>query len=273
MVTLTPTKDTGATAIPNDVLYVEPTIAIDATALEATVALENVDVAFVASFLSACLAHERRGVHLYRSAAGRTQSPALKAKYEEFGQQTLRHVEILEQLIASAGGNPNYVSSLARATEAADAKLVEATYLGSGSLEPVVQESAILDAVFLAETIDHANWEALAMLSGLLPDCPAKDAMAQAVAEVSVEEDEHLGWAQQTRARLTVAQATPSLGDKVGAKVRDVADTVRSWVTSPDASMDLAAMTKEELYNLAQERDIAGRSAMTKDELMEALRS
>ena len=272
MPTLTPTKDTGATAIPNDVLYVEPAIAVDPAAL-ATIALDNVDVAFVASFLSACLAHERCGVHLYRCAAGRTQSPALKAKYEEFGQQTLRHVELLEQLIAGTGGNANYVSSLARATEAADAKLVQATYLGSGSLDAIVRESAILDAVFLAETIDHANWEALAMLSELLPDGPTKNAMVQTVAEVRVEEDEHVSWARETRARMTIAQATPSLGDKVGAKIRDFADTIRGLVGAPDDAMDLEAMTKEELYNLAQERDIAGRSGMKKDELIKALRS
>ena len=39
----------------------------------------------------------------------------------------------------------------------------------------------------------------------------------------------------------------------------------------PSGSLDLESMTKDELYSLAQERDVAGRSSMTKDELIEAL--
>ena len=69
------------------------------------------------------LAHERCGTHLYRSVAGRTNNPVLQAQYEEFGDETERHVEILEELVTAAGGNPNYVSPAARATEGTDAKL------------------------------------------------------------------------------------------------------------------------------------------------------
>lgn len=41
--------------------------------------------------------------------------------------------------------------------------------------------------------------------------------------------------------------------------------------TRPEASTDYSRMTKTELYELAQERDLPGRSDMSKVELVEAL--
>ena len=40
---------------------------------------------------------------------------------------------------------------------------------------------------------------------------------------------------------------------------------------STDEPTSLGDLTRDELYHLAQERDIEGRSAMSKDELIEAL--
>ncbi len=48
------------------------------------------------------LTHERCGRHLYRSCESRSNNPVLQAKYREFGEQTERHVEILEGLIGVA---------------------------------------------------------------------------------------------------------------------------------------------------------------------------
>src|ERR1044072_3466125 len=127
MTTLTPTKLAGAQSQANDYLYVEPDITMTPATL-AELFPDAVNRAFVADLLSAMLTHERCGVHLYRSVAGRTTEPAAREKYEEFGRQTLRHVEILEQLIAGTGGNPNYVSYRARAVEGTNSKLLESTF-------------------------------------------------------------------------------------------------------------------------------------------------
>src|SRR3546814_19161917 len=115
MPTLTPTKDTGGTAKASDVVYVEPERTVTDADLAKMIDIDGANAAFVADLLSACLAHERCGTHLYRSVAGRTNNAILKAKYEEFGDETLRHVGILEELVASLGGTPSYVSPLARA--------------------------------------------------------------------------------------------------------------------------------------------------------------
>src|SRR4051794_34236492 len=115
MATLTPTKIQGATTKALPTVTAEPGCTVTDDALATTSETTGLNGPFVADFLSAMLTHERCGRHLYRSVEGRTHNPILKSRYAEFGQETERHAEILEQLIAQAGGNPNYVSPIARA--------------------------------------------------------------------------------------------------------------------------------------------------------------
>src|SRR4051794_36485779 len=117
MPTLTPTKADGATSKASDLVYVEPSITVTDDLLQSTIAIQGLNVAFLADLLSGFLAHERCGTHLYRMVQARTNNPVLQRKYKEFGEETIRHVQILEELIAGAGGNPNYVSPMARAIE------------------------------------------------------------------------------------------------------------------------------------------------------------
>jgi ferritin-like metal-binding protein YciE len=184
---------------------------------------------FVADFLSAAKAHERCGCDLYRSVAERTLNPALRARYQAFGDETEQHVEILENLIEALGGNPDYISSSATATEYAGKKLVESTYVLAGSLDVMTAELVMLDAVVLAETLDHANWTALAHLAESLPDGDARDRITAAVTEVLHDEDEHLGWAQQTRLRLVTLQAEHELTAKAMGRGEELVDAVRRW--------------------------------------------
>jgi rubrerythrin len=206
MTTLTPTKLVDAQSQAADLLYVDPAQEMSPETL-AGLLPKGVDSGFVADLLSAMLTHERCGVHLYRSVAGRTAEAEAKKKYEEFGRQTLRHVEILEQVIANAGGNPNYVSFQARAVEGTNSKILESTFVLGGSIDPVTQEMAMLDAVFLAETIDHANWTTLGALAQQLPDGDLRASLTAAVGEVEEQEDEHVGWAKATRQQLVLQLA------------------------------------------------------------------
>jgi rubrerythrin len=228
--TLTPTKDLGATAQPALMLAIEPQLQTTPDMLEPLFPDAGLNAPFVADLLSAVLAHERCGRHLYRSCEGRSNNPILKAKYQEFGAQTERHVEILEELIASTGGNPNYVSSQARAVEGMDAKVLESTFALAGSVDVMTAEMALLDAVFLAESVDHANWQALAQLTQQMPEGEARSAFQRAVDAVEHEEDEHLEWAQQTRARLVMLQARSDLLANVGEKAEELLARVRNWL-------------------------------------------
>ena len=255
MATLTVTSDVGGTTKPVGALYVPPGRDVLDAGSATQLAETGLDPAFTADLLSACLQHERCGVHLYRSVGGRTTNPDFRARYEEFERETLRHVEILEELIATTGGDPMYVSPSARATEKAAAGLVESTFLLEGSVDADTAELAMLEAVLLAETKDHGNWSLLGQLARAMSDGPVKEALRAAVEVVLAEEEEHYGWADNARAQLlyglaTGGQALPEPDDEV---------------------VDLTDATKEELYARAQELDIEGRSSMTKDELAAAI--
>ena len=74
MATLTPTKSNGAQSPATERFYVEPDREMRVGTL-AELLPDSVNSAFVANLLSAMLTHERCGVHLYRSVAGRTTEP------------------------------------------------------------------------------------------------------------------------------------------------------------------------------------------------------
>src|SRR5690242_14624776 len=101
--TLTPTKARGAQTKANEMLYVELAQQITDEDLERQLAASGLNGPFVADVLSAMLTHERCGTHLYRAVAARANNPMLKGKYEEFGKETARHVDILEELITRMG--------------------------------------------------------------------------------------------------------------------------------------------------------------------------
>jgi hypothetical protein len=227
--TMTPTYDTGATGKFSPVVSVPPDRRVDDDTLSAQLPDLGMNMPFIADTLSAMLAHERCGLHLYRSAAGRTLNPVLKAKYEKFGDETARHAEILHELIAEMGGDPRYVSPAARATEGMDTKLLESTFLLAGSVDLITAERVLLDAVLVAETVDHANWTAMAELVGQLPDGDLRDSMADAVAEVLSEEHDHLGWARDTRTSIVTILAASGATGAAMATVEDLTARVRDW--------------------------------------------
>jgi rubrerythrin len=224
-----PMFDLGGRSAPAPGTSPDPRRLVGPEELEQPFAADGVNGAFLADFLSAALTHERCGTHLYRSVAARTLNPMLKARYRELGRETQHHVDVLSRAIAAIGGDPSYVSRLARGVERADTGTLESTYALSGSLDPMEQEAVMLDAVLVAETVDHANWSVLAKIVNALPEGPVRSALADAVAEVEPQEDEHLAWARDTKARMTMMQVTsPTMAGAMGgmeaiaAKVRDM---------------------------------------------------
>lgn len=110
-----------------------------------------------------------------------------------------------------------------------DTKLVESTFAGSGSLDLMTAEMAMLDAVFLAESMDHANWSLLSTLCEQMPEGDLRDRFRAAVDAVEEQEDEHLEWARTTKERLVMLQATSSFAATAAATMEDVTARIASW--------------------------------------------
>jgi rubrerythrin len=199
------TKETGAKTMPIGMTVAEPACEMTGTELMTFGQAIRGNSILLANLVSAFSAHERCGVHLYKTAAGMTQFEEWRAKYVEFGEQTVEHIRILAELTTQLGGDPMYVSPQARVTEFFDAKLMEPILL-AGSVDVLTMEITTLEAVLLAEQKCHSNWELLKTLAGQLDDSPAKQAIEEAVAQVEDQEDEHVRWAQQTLKKTLLAQ-------------------------------------------------------------------
>jgi rubrerythrin len=147
--------------------------------------------------LSEFLMVEQGGLKLYRVVAARCTDPALRQRYEEFGQETANHREVLIRLIEQLGGNPSHISPTARLAQVKSDALLE-TALKVDGLTQTEIELNDLENVLLAETKDHADWSLLQQLATQIPAGETKDALTAAVNEVEAEEDEHLTWARET---------------------------------------------------------------------------
>jgi len=189
------TSDVGGKSMPTSMTVAPAEATMRPSALLALDAGAGVNAPLLADLLSSFLAHERCGVHLYRTVEGMTQDPEWAAKFREFGEQTKEHVRILESLVLQLGGDPMYVSPAARLTEALDSKLLE-TLLVSGSFDAATLEVACIEAVLQGERKCHANWEFLRQLADSLPGGSAASALRSAVDAVESQEDEHVRWAE-----------------------------------------------------------------------------
>jgi rubrerythrin len=295
--TLTPTYDRGATGKPMPMVYVPPERGRAEADMTSFAAGSGLNGGFLADLLSDYLQHERCGVHLYRSLAQRTLLKTTRRQYKKFGDETQNHVRILHRLITALGGDPNYVSPAARATEKMASSLLEGTFLLGGSVDEVTNELVLVDAVLLAEARDHANWKFLGQLASEASPGSARDAIEAAVREVEPQEDEHAAWAENTRsalATLLAQSAAVTSADRLEALTSEVDSRPTNGHRRPSArsaapqaqskpaqskpaqskpAQSIGEKSRDELYEMAKRQDIPGRSTMSKDDLLAALKA
>jgi hypothetical protein len=150
------------------------------------------DTAALLDKLSEFLMVEQGGLELYRVAAARCRSEELAGAYETLSGETARHREVLVGLIEDLGGDPSYVSRMARLAQAKNAGLIEAP-LRAGGLSPEELELSDLQNAVLVETVHHACWALLRPLA-LASESPLRETLERAILDLSAE-DRHLRWA------------------------------------------------------------------------------
>jgi hypothetical protein len=143
---------------------------------------------------------EMGGVEVYSTALECAQNEDLKEEWQEYLEQTRRHVEVMRSVCDGLGLDPDRDTPGRQIVRAKGQALVAAMRAALASGKPEAAELVACECVVDAETKDHQNWELMRMCSEKLKGEDAK-VLIQACDEVEEEEDEHLyhtmGWCRE----------------------------------------------------------------------------
>ena len=143
---------------------------------------------------------EMGGVEVYRTALRCVQNDELKEEWEEYLEHTKRHVEIVQEVCAKLGLDPETETPGRAVVRHIGESLVKAMEMALESGPPEAAQIVAAECVVLAETKDHLDWELIGMLAGKAKGDTAK-ALREAHKEVEDQEDEHLyhttGWSRE----------------------------------------------------------------------------
>lgn len=227
MPTLAVRPETGATISPGPMVTAPPGREVVEDHLTEFAAGCGLGGPFLADQLSAFVTHERMGINLLRTLYARCDNPVLRKRYADLEDETLRAIEVWEQLITRLGGNPQYASPAARATEAFDSKAIEALAL-SGSADPMSLEQAGLQTFLCAANQCVANVALLAELADAADEGQARVAMREAAETLRPVAESHQRWAMEAIRKATVSQAKHPAVRKVAQAAERATDKIRS---------------------------------------------
>jgi len=143
---------------------------------------------------------ELGGVQVYTNALRCVQNEDLKEEWEEYLEQTTRHIEVMRGICERLGLDAEKETAGRQIVRDKGKALVAAMEAALESGEPEAAELVACECVVDAETKDHQNWELMRMVSAKLTG-DEKKALSEACDEVEDEEDEHLyhtqGWCRE----------------------------------------------------------------------------
>ena len=143
---------------------------------------------------------ELGGVQVYETALRCVQTDDLRKEWEEYHQQTNRHVELVQSALAAFDLDPATQTPGRSVVHHIGAALVQAMEMALAEGSPEEAEIVAAECVTLAETKDHLNWELIGEAVKTLKGAGATELRA-AYDEVEADEDEHLyhtaGWARE----------------------------------------------------------------------------
>ena len=143
---------------------------------------------------------EMGGVQIYQTALGCVVNDDLKKEWEEYLEQTKRHVEVMHEVFEKLGLDPKQETPGRKVVRHIGESLVKAMKMAKDAGNPKAAELVACECVVFAETKDHSNWE---LMSHLSKETKGKEApvLKDACEEVEDQEDEHLyhskGWCRE----------------------------------------------------------------------------
>jgi ferritin-like metal-binding protein YciE len=154
----------------------------------------------IRELLYQALQTEMGGVEVYRTALRCVENAELQEEWEEYLEQTEKHVEILREVFSTLGLNIEAETPGRKIVRHIGESLVKAMKMASEAGEPAAAELVATECVVHAETKDHLNWELIGMLASKLKD-ETGQTLKNAYQQVEEQEDEHLyhtaGWSRE----------------------------------------------------------------------------
>jgi len=154
----------------------------------------------VRELLYQALETEIGGVQVYTTALRCAENEDLKEEWEEYLEQTKNHVTIMEDVLTKLDLDLNEETPGRNVVRNIGEALVESMEMALAEGEPGAAQLVACEAVVLAETKDHQNWQLIGEVSKKVKGEVAK-ILKEAHDQVEDEEDEHLyhtkGWARE----------------------------------------------------------------------------
>jgi len=146
------------------------------------------------------LEHERGGVLVYQTALECVINEDLEQEWEEYLEQTERHVEFLTEACEALRLDPDEMTPARKIVQHNGKSLVVAMKMALGASDSAGAELVACGCVVIAETKDHFDRELIGAVANTLSGDELVGLM-KAYEEVEDEEDEHLyhtqGWCRE----------------------------------------------------------------------------
>jgi hypothetical protein len=146
------------------------------------------------------LEHERGGVLIYETALACAVESSLKKEWQEYLDQTRRHVAVLTQVCRELSIDPAEQTPGCRIVHHNGTALVVAMQMALAEGDPVAAQLVACESVVLAETKDHADWQLIGECAAGADD-QVRSVLQKAYDQVEDQEDEHLyhtkGWCRE----------------------------------------------------------------------------
>ena len=154
----------------------------------------------VRELLYQALETELGGVEVYTTAIRCAQNDDLKEEWEEYLEQTKKHVQVVQEVLTRLGLDPNEQTPGRKVVKTIGESLVKSMEIALSAGKPGAAQLVACEAVVLAETKDHQNWHLIGEVVKQAKGELAK-VLKQAHDQVEDEEDEHLyhtkGWCRE----------------------------------------------------------------------------